>query len=154
MQVLKRSPWSPLIHTDKHLNLGEYNIEHFQAPLGVFGLDERDVVPLQHDPAQLFLSVPLRVHLRGVVQHQIHVLVKSRDVALNPAYRTMLSKHCWLAHSTLCWHSHTARRRPWSCSGGTGRWGWWAGPSPSEPSGCYRSSSFQSSGPLWKGTRQ
>merc|ERR1719341_1819102 len=58
----------------------EYNIEHFQAILGIFGLDERDVVPLQHDPAQLLLSV----HLRGVVQHQVHVLIKSRDVTLNP----------------------------------------------------------------------
>ena len=47
---------------------------------------------------------------------------------------------------TLCWHSHRARQRPWSCSGGSGRWGWWAGPSPSELSGRYRSSSQQSTG--------
>ena len=48
--------------------------------------------------------------------------------------------------NTLCWHSHRARQRPLSCSGGSGRWGWWAGPSPSELSGRYRSSSQQSTG--------
>ena len=33
----------------------------------VLGLDERDVVPLEHDPAQGLLGVPLQVHLGGVV---------------------------------------------------------------------------------------
>lgn len=50
----------------------------------VLGLDEGDVVPLQHDPAQLLAGVPLQVHLRGVVQHQVHVLVETDDVTLDP----------------------------------------------------------------------
>ena len=84
----ERSPWSLLIHTQTF----KHNIEHHQDILGVFSLDERYVVPLQHDPAELLLSVPLGVHLRGVVQHQVHVLIKSRDVTLNPADWTMASR--------------------------------------------------------------
>ena len=56
--------------------------------LGVLGLDEGDVVPLEHDPAELLGGVPLHVHLRRVVQHQVHVLVEAHDVALDPAHRT------------------------------------------------------------------
>ena len=50
----------------------------------VLGLDERDVVPLEHDPAQGLLGVPLQVHLGRVVQHQVHVLVETHDVSLDP----------------------------------------------------------------------
>ena len=79
-----------LIHTHAN-NLGVQYQTH-GAILGVLGLDESYVVPLQHDPAQLLLSVPLSVDLRGVVQHQVHVLIKSRDVTLNPADFTMVSR--------------------------------------------------------------
>ena len=47
---------------------------------------------------------------------------------------------------TLCWRSRRARRRPWFCSGGIWRWGWWAAPSPSAPFDCFHSSSWQSGG--------
>ena len=46
----------------------------------VFGLNKRNVVPLQHDPPQWLAGVLLHVHLTGLVQNQIHVLVKSWKV--------------------------------------------------------------------------
>ena len=52
-------------------------------------MDQSNVVALQHDPAQLLLRVPLGVHLGGVVQHQVHVLVKPGDVTLNPKTRIL-----------------------------------------------------------------
>ena len=78
-----------LIHTHAN-NLGVQYQTH-GAILGVLGLDESYVVPLQHDPAKLLLSVPFGVHLWGVVQHQVHVLVESRDVTLDSEHWTIRS---------------------------------------------------------------
>ena len=50
----------------------------------VLALDESDVVPLEHDPAQRLAGVPLGVHLRGLVQHEVHVLIKTDNLPLNP----------------------------------------------------------------------
>jgi len=50
---------------------------------GVHGLDERDVVALEHDPSQLLPAVRLHVHLDGVVQHEVHVLVEAHDAAVD-----------------------------------------------------------------------
>ena len=52
--------------------------------LAVLALDEGDVVPLEHDPAQGLAGVPLGVHLGRLVQHQVHVLVKSDNLSLDP----------------------------------------------------------------------
>ena len=49
----------------------------------VCGLDEGDVVALEHDPADLLLRPVLDVNLAGLVQHQVHVLVEPDDVALH-----------------------------------------------------------------------
>lgn len=40
-------------------------------------LDERNVVPLEHDPAEGAPVLLLDVVLLGFVQHQVHVLVES-----------------------------------------------------------------------------
>ena len=52
--------------------------------LAVLALDEGDVVPLEYDPAQGLAGVPLGVHLGRLVQHQVHVLVKSDNLSLDP----------------------------------------------------------------------
>ncbi len=55
-----------------------------EALLGaVLGLYEGDVVPLDHDAPQRFPGVALQVDLVGIVQHQVHELVKSCNDALN-----------------------------------------------------------------------
>ena len=46
-------------------------------------LDDGDVVPLEHDPSQLSLRLLLGVQLHGLVQHEVHVLVETHDVALD-----------------------------------------------------------------------
>ena len=46
-------------------------------------LDERDVVALEHDPADLLPRPLLEVHLGRVVHHQVHELVEADDVALD-----------------------------------------------------------------------
>lgn len=46
-------------------------------------LDERNVVPLEHDPAEGAPVLLLDVVLLGFVQHQVHVLVES-DCKRNP----------------------------------------------------------------------
>ena len=43
----------------------------------VFGLDEGDVVPLEHDPFERLPGVPLEVDLNCFVQDQVHVLVEA-----------------------------------------------------------------------------
>eukprot|EP00092_Neocalanus_flemingeri_P001839 GFUD01001960.1.p1 GENE.GFUD01001960.1~~GFUD01001960.1.p1 ORF type:complete len:125 (+),score=9.11 GFUD01001960.1:179-553(+) len=50
----------------------------------LLGLYEGNVVPLQHNPPKLLLCLPLQVHLRGLVQHQVHVLIKPNYMTLNP----------------------------------------------------------------------
>ena len=56
----------------------------------VLGLDEGDVVSLRHDPPELLACVPLQVDLRGVVQHQVHVLVEPDNVTLNPGVNVLV----------------------------------------------------------------
>jgi len=46
-------------------------------------LDDCDVVSLEHDPSQLSLRLLFGVELHGFVQHQVHVLIKADNVALN-----------------------------------------------------------------------
>ena len=45
--------------------------------LVVFGLNESDAVSLQHNPPELFLFSFLLMNLCSLVQHQIHIFVKS-----------------------------------------------------------------------------
>ena len=49
----------------------------------IFGLDEGDVVPLQHDPLQGLACLPLQVDLYSFVQDEVHVLVEPGDNALD-----------------------------------------------------------------------
>ena len=56
----------------------------------VLALDEGDVVPLEHDPAQRLAGIPLGVHLRGLVQHEVHVLVKTDNLPLNPCVNVLV----------------------------------------------------------------
>ena len=44
--------------------------------LGIFLLDDGNVVALQHDPAELPLRVLLQVNFGRFVQHEVHILVK------------------------------------------------------------------------------
>ena len=50
----------------------------------VLALDEGDVVPLEHDPTQGLAGVPLRVLLCGLVQDEVHVLIKTDNLSLDP----------------------------------------------------------------------
>lgn len=46
------------------------------------GVDESDVVSFEKNSADLVASLRLHVHLLGFVEHDIHELVESDDVAL------------------------------------------------------------------------
>lgn len=46
-------------------------------------LYERDVVALEHDPPEVAALPGLHIDFLGVVQHQIHVLIESHNVALD-----------------------------------------------------------------------
>merc|ERR1712080_678067 len=54
------------------------------------GLDEGDVVPLEHDPAQHLLRLPLQMHLGGFVQNQVHVLVEADYMSFNPGVNVLV----------------------------------------------------------------
>ena len=49
----------------------------------VGGLDEGDVVALEHDSADRLLRSVLDVNLAGLIQNQVHVFVEADDVALH-----------------------------------------------------------------------
>ena len=51
----------------------------------VLALDEGNVVPLEHDPAQSLAGAPLRVYLGRLVQDQVHVLVEANNLSLDPS---------------------------------------------------------------------
>merc|ERR1719384_234231 len=50
----------------------------------VLALDQGDVVSLEHDPAQLLARVPLGVDLCGLIQDEVHVLIKTDNLSLDP----------------------------------------------------------------------
>lgn len=56
-------------------------------------LDECDVVALQHDASQRPAVLRLHMVLLGVVQHKIHVLVESDDVALDAQRDVLVQPH-------------------------------------------------------------
>ena len=67
-----------------------------KMPLGLFsvhGLDEGNVVALEHDPPDFLHRASLEVDLGRVVQHQVHVLVEAHDVPLDARVDVLVKPH-------------------------------------------------------------
>merc|ERR1719232_767253 len=55
-----------------------------------FALDQSDVVSLEHYSSQLLLCMSFHVALAGIIQNQIHVLIKSNNLSLYPCVHVLV----------------------------------------------------------------
>ena len=73
------SRWCPLCYIFKLLFADAF-----------FALDQSDVVSLEHYSSQLLLCMSLHVALAGIIQNQIHVLIKTNNLSLYPCVHILV----------------------------------------------------------------
>jgi hypothetical protein len=69
----------------------------------ILGLDEGDIVPLDHDPSERLPRVTLQMDLIGIIQDEVHVLVESGDDSLNAGVHVLVQPqghHCPVLETT------------------------------------------------------